>query len=64
METRGWIAQSVEQRPEKPCVVGSIPTLATSGFSRWGLPFADFSEGIQWFVKDIEALLPEKLLGI
>ena len=32
MEARGWIAQSVEQRPEKPCVVGSIPTLATSCF--------------------------------
>ena len=29
MKVRGWIAQSVEQRPEKPCVVGSIPTLAT-----------------------------------
>ena len=29
IKVRGWIAQSVEQRPEKPCVVGSIPTLAT-----------------------------------
>lgn len=32
MGVRGWIAQAVEQGPEKPCVVGSTPTLATSCF--------------------------------
>ena len=26
----GWIAQLVEQRTENPCVVGSIPSLATT----------------------------------
>ena len=25
----GQVAQSVEQRPEKPCVAGSIPALST-----------------------------------
>ena len=30
LQVCGKVAQSVEQRPEKPCVGGSIPPLATS----------------------------------
>jgi hypothetical protein len=29
-EQYGWIAQSVEQRTENPCVAGSIPAPATT----------------------------------
>jgi carbonic anhydrase len=32
----GWIAQSVEQRTENPCVAGSIPAPATNFFSSAG----------------------------
>lgn len=30
----GWVAQLVEQRPEKPCVRGSIPFPATKNKAR------------------------------
>ena len=34
LETFGQVAQLVEQRPEKPCVGGSIPPLSTRDFWR------------------------------
>ena len=32
-QTVGWVAQSVEQRTENPCVGGSIPSPATTSIS-------------------------------
>jgi hypothetical protein len=51
----GWVAQSVEQRTENPCVGGSIPPPATTSkwFAKWMLGSLDAKVCIKLCMKSV-----------
>jgi hypothetical protein len=58
----GWVAQSVEQRTENPCVGGSIPPPATTLFTLYFIEYAGFTFVDAGFFQSKILRLPENVL--